>query len=113
MTSRARYKTGSIIDNPDQRIVTDIDSFTSTSLALSFTLLNAGIDLVSFSGQGVAPIYFLTHFTCPHAHSTWSRCASALPPLKLSHCTPRNPLELTLMREELGERRVDRRRVRL
>ncbi|EEH55828.1 ATP-binding cassette superfamily, partial [Micromonas pusilla CCMP1545] len=43
-------QTGSVIDNPDQRIVDDIASFTSTSLGLTFTLLNAGIDLVSFSG---------------------------------------------------------------
>ena len=43
-------QTGSIIDNPDQRIVDDIANFTSTSLGLGFTILNAGIDLVSFSG---------------------------------------------------------------
>ena len=39
-------QTGSVIDNPDQRIVDDISSFTATSLGLAFTLLNAGIDLV-------------------------------------------------------------------
>ena len=43
-------QTGSIIDNPDQRIVDDIANFTTTSLGLGFTILNAGIDLVSFSG---------------------------------------------------------------
>lgn len=43
-------QTGSIIDNPDQRIVDDIANFTSTSLGLGFTILNAGIDLISFSG---------------------------------------------------------------
>ena len=43
-------QTGSVIDNPDQRIVDDIAAFTSTSTGLFFTLLNAGIDLVSFSG---------------------------------------------------------------
>ena len=43
-------QTGSVIDNPDQRIVDDIAGFTGTSLALAFTVLNAGIDLVSFSG---------------------------------------------------------------
>lgn len=43
-------QTGSIIDNPDQRIVDDIATFTSVSLGLGFTILNAGIDLVSFSG---------------------------------------------------------------
>lgn len=43
-------QTGSVIDNPDQRIDNDIAAFTATSLGLAFTLLNAGIDLVSFSG---------------------------------------------------------------
>ena len=43
-------QTGSIIDNPDQRIVDDIANFTTTPLGLGFTILNAGIDLVSFSG---------------------------------------------------------------
>ena len=43
-------QTGSVIDNPDQRIVDDISAFTSQTLGLAFTLLNAGIDLVSFSG---------------------------------------------------------------
>ena len=43
-------QTGSVIDNPDQRVVDDISAFTSQTLGLAFTLLNAGIDLVSFSG---------------------------------------------------------------
>ena len=46
----SHIQTGSVIDNPDQRIVDDISSFTATSLGLAFTLLNAGIDLVGFSG---------------------------------------------------------------
>ena len=37
------------IDNPDQRISDDINSFTSTSLAFFFMILNATINLVSFS----------------------------------------------------------------
>ena len=43
-------QTGGVIDNPDQRIVDDISSFTATTVGLAFTLLNAGVDLVSFSG---------------------------------------------------------------
>ncbi|KAK9070614.1 hypothetical protein SSX86_011016 [Deinandra increscens subsp. villosa] len=39
----------SLIDNPDQRIVDDLSSFTGTSLSLSITLFNAVIDLISFS----------------------------------------------------------------
>ena len=38
------------VDNPDQRISSDVASFTDTALSLSLTLLNALIDLVSFSG---------------------------------------------------------------
>ena len=43
-------QTGGVIDNPDQRVVDDISSFTATTVGLAFTLLNAGVDLVSFSG---------------------------------------------------------------
>ncbi|TYH86194.1 hypothetical protein ES332_D01G025500v1 [Gossypium tomentosum] len=39
----------SIIDNPDQRIVDDLSSFTSTALSFSLTLFNAAVDLISFS----------------------------------------------------------------
>jgi ABC-type uncharacterized transport system fused permease/ATPase subunit len=38
------------VDNPDQRLTSDIASFTDTALGLSLTLLNAAVDLVSFSG---------------------------------------------------------------
>lgn len=38
------------VDNPDQRISSDVSAFTDTALSLSLTLLNAFIDLVSFSG---------------------------------------------------------------
>ncbi|GAQ89719.1 ABC transporter D family member 2 [Klebsormidium nitens] len=40
----------SLIDNPDQRIVDDLDRFTTSSLSFSLALVNAAIDLVSFSG---------------------------------------------------------------
>ncbi|KAD4982006.1 hypothetical protein E3N88_18677 [Mikania micrantha] len=39
----------SLIDNPDQRIVDDLSSFTGTALSLSLTLFNAVVDLISFS----------------------------------------------------------------
>ena len=38
------------VDNPDQRISSDVAAFTGTALGLSLTMLNALIDLVSFSG---------------------------------------------------------------
>ncbi|KXZ47018.1 hypothetical protein GPECTOR_38g255 [Gonium pectorale] len=38
------------VDNPDQRIASDVATFTDTATSLSLTLLNAAIDLVSFSG---------------------------------------------------------------
>ncbi|GAX72920.1 hypothetical protein CEUSTIGMA_g375.t1 [Chlamydomonas eustigma] len=38
------------VDNPDQRISSDVAAFTDTALGLSLTLLNAFIDLISFSG---------------------------------------------------------------
>jgi putative ATP-binding cassette transporter len=37
------------IDNPDQRIAEDIDSFTTTSLNFFFVLLDAMMNLASFS----------------------------------------------------------------
>ncbi|XVE50077.1 hypothetical protein DITRI_Ditri01bG0132300 [Diplodiscus trichospermus] len=51
LSDRTFYKIQSqtIIDNPDQRIVDDLNSFTSTALAFSLTLFNAAIDLISFS----------------------------------------------------------------
>lgn len=39
-----------LLDNPDQRISSDVNKFTDTALGFSMTLLNASIDLVSFSG---------------------------------------------------------------
>ncbi|MEW5304061.1 MAG: hypothetical protein WDW36_006696 [Sanguina aurantia] len=38
------------VDNPDQRVSSDIRGFTDTAINLSLTLLNAVLDLVSFSG---------------------------------------------------------------
>jgi ABC-type uncharacterized transport system fused permease/ATPase subunit len=48
------------VDNPDQRIASDVRSFTDTCLSLALTLLNAGVDLVSFSGIlfGIYPPLF-------------------------------------------------------
>ncbi|KAL2645385.1 hypothetical protein R1flu_012972 [Riccia fluitans] len=40
----------SLIDNPDQRIVHDVTSFTSTALAFALALFNAIVDLLSFAG---------------------------------------------------------------
>ncbi|KAF5803426.1 putative ABC-type fatty-acyl-CoA transporter [Helianthus annuus] len=44
-----QIQTQSLVDNPDQRIVDDLGSFTETSLSFSLTLFNALLDLVSFS----------------------------------------------------------------
>ncbi|CAI5460897.1 unnamed protein product, partial [Closterium sp. Yama58-4] len=40
----------SLIDNPDQRLNDDVDDFTTTSLTFSLALVNAIVDLISFSG---------------------------------------------------------------
>ncbi|CAN6689138.1 unnamed protein product [Malus baccata var. baccata] len=51
LRNQAFYKiqSQSIIDNPDQRIVDDLSSFTETALSFSLTILNAVVDLISFS----------------------------------------------------------------
>ncbi|KAK9274515.1 hypothetical protein L1049_021764 [Liquidambar formosana] len=51
----------SIIDNPDQRIVDDLSSFTGTALSFSLTLFNAAVDLISFSNilYGIYPPLFV------------------------------------------------------
>ncbi|XP_068499300.1 ABC transporter D family member 2, chloroplastic-like isoform X4 [Phaseolus vulgaris] len=56
-----KIQSQSIIDNPDQRIVDDISSFTRTSLAFSLTLFNAAVDLISFSNilYGIYPPLFV------------------------------------------------------
>ncbi|CAD7699045.1 unnamed protein product [Ostreobium quekettii] len=52
MAKRTFYKVqaASMMDNPDQRISIDIKVFTESTLVFALTLLNALVDLVSFSG---------------------------------------------------------------
>ena len=45
-----RIQTGSLMDNPDQRIASDVSKFTATTLGFFFTILNSTTDLVAFSG---------------------------------------------------------------
>ncbi|KAH7685821.1 Fatty-acyl-CoA-transporting ATPase protein [Dioscorea alata] len=63
LKDRTFYKiqSQSIIDNPDQRIVDDLSSFTGTALAFSLTLFNAAVDLISFSNilYGIYPPLFV------------------------------------------------------
>lgn len=56
-----KIQSQSTIDNPDQRIVDDLSSFTGTALAFSLTLFNAAIDLISFSNIlfGIYPPLFV------------------------------------------------------
>ncbi|KAL8147115.1 hypothetical protein AgCh_004726 [Apium graveolens] len=51
----------SIIDNPDQRIVDDLSSFTGIALSFSLTLFNSAVDLISFSNilLGIYPPLFV------------------------------------------------------
>ncbi|CAL9138651.1 unnamed protein product [Musa acuminata var. zebrina] len=55
-----KIQSQSIIDNPDQRIVDDLSSFTGTALSFSLILFNAAVDLVSFSNIlfGIYPPLF-------------------------------------------------------
>ncbi|GLJ16799.1 hypothetical protein SUGI_0289400 [Cryptomeria japonica] len=61
--NRTFYKiqSQSLIDNPDQRIVDDISSFTGTALSFSLTLFTAAVDLISFSNIlfGIYPPLFV------------------------------------------------------
>ncbi|XP_020576798.1 ABC transporter D family member 2, chloroplastic [Phalaenopsis equestris] len=63
LKNRTFYKiqSQSIIDNPDQRIVDDLSSFTGTALAFSLTVFNAAVDLISFSNilYGIYPPLFV------------------------------------------------------
>ncbi|XP_031390520.1 ABC transporter D family member 2, chloroplastic isoform X2 [Punica granatum] len=63
LKNRTFYKiqSQSIIDNPDQRIVDDLSSFTGTALSFSLTLFNAAVDLISFSNilYGIYPPLFV------------------------------------------------------
>ncbi|KAK3042682.1 hypothetical protein RJ639_000934 [Escallonia herrerae] len=56
-----KLQSQSIIDNPDQRIVDDLSSFTGTALSFSLTLFNAAVDLISFSNilLGIYPPLFI------------------------------------------------------
>lgn len=56
-----KIQSQSTIDNPDQRIVDDLSSFTGTALSFSLTLFNAAIDLISFSNilYGIYPPLFI------------------------------------------------------
>ncbi|XP_021673581.2 ABC transporter D family member 2, chloroplastic isoform X2 [Hevea brasiliensis] len=63
LKNQAFYKiqSQSIIDNPDQRIVDDLSSFTGTALSFSLILFNAAVDLISFSNilYGIYPPLFV------------------------------------------------------
>lgn len=63
LKGRTFYKiqSQSIIDNPDQRIVDDLSSFTGTALSFSLTLFNSAVDLISFSNilYGIYPPLFV------------------------------------------------------
>jgi ABC-type uncharacterized transport system fused permease/ATPase subunit len=51
-----------LIDNPDQRIVDDLNSFTGTALGFSLAVFNAAISVVSFSRilyQIYPPLFFV------------------------------------------------------
>ncbi|KNA06457.1 hypothetical protein SOVF_180880 [Spinacia oleracea] len=56
-----KIQSQSTIDNPDQRIVDDLSTFTGTALGFSLTLFNAAIDLISFSNIlfGIYPPLFI------------------------------------------------------
>lgn len=56
-----KIQSQSLVDNPDQRIVDDLSSFTGTALSFSLTLFNAAIDLISFSNIlfGIYPPLFV------------------------------------------------------
>ncbi|CAI0555420.1 unnamed protein product [Linum tenue] len=56
-----KIQSQSIIDNPDQRIVDDLSSFTGTALSFSLALFNAAVDLISFSNilYGIYPPLFI------------------------------------------------------
>lgn len=63
LKNRTFYKiqSQSIIDNPDQRLVDDLSSFTGTALSFSLTIFNAAVDLISFSNilYGIYPPLFV------------------------------------------------------
>lgn len=60
-----KLQSQSIIDNPDQRLVDDLNSFTGTALSFSLIFFNAAVDLISFSNIlfGIYPPLFLVLIT--------------------------------------------------
>ena len=56
-----RLRHSEIIDNPDQRLTDDINTFTNTTLSLFLILLNSGITLVLFSEVllSITPVLFI------------------------------------------------------
>ncbi|XP_026660692.2 ABC transporter D family member 2, chloroplastic-like isoform X2 [Phoenix dactylifera] len=56
-----KIQSQSIIDNPDQRIVDDLSTFTGTALSFSLTLFTSAVDLISFSNilYGIYPPLFV------------------------------------------------------
>jgi ABC-type uncharacterized transport system fused permease/ATPase subunit len=56
-----KIQSQTLIDNPDQRIVDDLSSFTGTALSFSLILFNAAVDLISFSNilYGIYPPLFI------------------------------------------------------
>ncbi|KAL6783973.1 hypothetical protein ACKKBG_A04255 [Auxenochlorella protothecoides x Auxenochlorella symbiontica] len=64
-TSYYNLASSGTVDNPDQRISSDVRNFTDAALALNITLLSAVVDLVSFSGilYSIYPPLFLALLT--------------------------------------------------
>ena len=56
-----KIQSQSIIDNPNQRIVDDLSSFTGTSPAFSLTFFNVVVDLILFNNilYGIYPPLFV------------------------------------------------------
>lgn len=57
-----KIQSQSIIDNPDQRIVDDLNSFSGSALGFALSLFNAIVNLLSFSGilYGIyAPLFYV------------------------------------------------------
>ncbi|XP_072999270.1 ABC transporter D family member 2, chloroplastic isoform X2 [Typha latifolia] len=56
-----KIQSQTLIDNPDQRIVDDLSSFTGTALSFSLIFFNAAVDLISFSNilYGIYPPLFI------------------------------------------------------
>jgi len=72
-----------LIDNPDQRLASDINAFTDTALSLSLVLLSSATDLVSFSGDPFP--------RPPTTHLPWRRDPRSGPPRRPSAAAPPRP----------------------